>query len=55
MPPEKGATRVPHKTRQPGALPPEKKRDAPRFWQGASLLSQIQVKSATRAGMVSTS
>src|SRR5882757_998057 len=49
MPPEKGATRVPHKTRQRGALAPEKKKDASRFWQDASQLSQIRVKSAARA------
>jgi hypothetical protein len=37
---------MPHKTRQPGALSPEKKRDAPRFWQGASQLRRIQLEAA---------
>jgi hypothetical protein len=55
MPPEKGATAVPHKTRQPGAIPPEKKRDASLFWQDASQQSQIQVKQPPGLGIVSTS
>jgi hypothetical protein len=48
MPHEKGATGMPHKTRQPGALTPEKKRDASCLWQDASQLSQNKVKSAIK-------
>jgi hypothetical protein len=52
MPPEKGATGVPHKTRQPGAIPPEKKRDA--SCSGRTRLNKVRSRSNSHQGWESS-